>query len=239
MSLRALESFFNQVEWLPERHDVARWTLRGIRHGFLGIGSERPQSAIALDQIHSATIHAAPASPHPVLPAGDGLISLHSQQIIAVKTADCLPILIHHPKGVLALHAGWKGLATNIVGEALRTVQRLAWDFSELEFALGPCLSLGAFEVGPELLAAFRQEAYQMSDLEFAYASSKGHSDRWHLDLSGLAVLQLYRCGISASKISVIRTCTKSSSQRWHSFRRDGVKAGRNWSWIECGQLAR
>ncbi len=227
--------YLQEVQWLPSQDHIPRWTERGILHGFTGRASDRPSQTIALDQIHSATIIEVPAVVQGRLEPGDGLISQTRGQIVGVKTADCLPILIVNPRGVMALHAGWKGLAGDILGEALRWMQRNHWSWAETEIALGPCISLDAFEVGPELIDAFQKGPFQMNDFELALASSKGQGDRWHLDLSTAALLQMARFKIPPEKITIVRTCTKREKETWHSFRRDGAHAGRNWSWVQLG----
>lgn len=227
----ALEKFLEAITWTESAHRISAWTEKGISHGFEGKGFDLPSSGYALQQVHSPRLVHLPAKPLALEP-GDGLISTHKGQVIAVKTADCLPILIAHPRGVLALHAGWKGLAADILGGALQWMDEQGWALEEAEFALGPCISLDSFEVGPELLANFRREAFALQTLELAFASSKGQSDRWHLDLAVLAALQLARFAIEPARIHVVRTCTKKRADLWHSYRRDGTQAGRNWSWI-------
>ena len=129
----------------------------------------------------------------------------------------------------MAFHAGWRGLCQNILGKALDS---LASCYSEIEIAIGPCIGLDSFEVGPEVVDQFRLGSYRMSDEEFAVSSSKGHSDRWHLDLAMLAILQVYRYKIPPEQLYALRTCTKKNSELFYSYRRDGAAAGRNWSWI-------
>lgn len=231
-NLSQASDFIAQAHWHEALQRIPSWTERGIRHGFEGRDFAFPPHGISLQQIHSPLLIVPDAKGQGLAP-GDGLVSVHPEQLIGVKTADCLPILISHPRGVMALHAGWKGLAADIVGAALQWMKAQAWDLAQAEFALGPCISLDSFEVGPEILQAFLGEAFAAQPLELAFASSKGVADRWHLDLALLALLQIGRYGVRADKIHVVRSCTKKNSELWHSYRREGVQAGRNWSWIQ------
>ena len=98
--------------------------------------------------------------------------------------------------------------------------------------AIGPHISSHSFEVGPEVLFEFSNSKQFATDLQLCHISSKGHGDRWHLDLGIASVFSLINAGAKAENISLMRTCTKLNPNEWHSYRRDGLKAGRNWSWI-------
>ncbi len=225
------ESYLRRIHWLKNTRTIPEWERMGIAHGFEGKGYTLPKNGLSLNQVHGDTIHSVHgAADLPREPLeGDGLFSSVPQQLIAVKTADCVPILIASPEGVWALHAGWKGLSGNILGRALTSYRG---KMSELHVAIGPCIGLEAFEVGPEVIAGFRTGAFHMNEVEFAFASSKGHSDRWHLDLGMLAALQLQRFEVPPEQVSVVRMCTYRHAEQLHSFRRDASAAGRNWSWI-------
>lgn len=233
-TVSALESYLAQATWLEETSRIPVWEKRGILHGFEGVGYDLPSQGVSLQQVHGTQIVDV-SHPQKGLspPEGDGLVT-HTRGVrLAIKTADCLPVLVSGPRGVLALHAGWKGLAQDILGSAHQMWQG---DWQHCEVALGPCISLESFEVGPEVVQSFRTQKFAMEETEFAFASSKGTKDRWHLDLAMLAAFRLRRLGLPAKQLYIVRTCTKKFPQRWHSFRRDGGKAGRNWSWIEYNE---
>lgn len=237
--ISTLTHYLEQLNCLASTHRIPSWQSRGIAHGFEGKGFELAKGGHSLRQIHSATLVEPPAGaaqPAAELAAGDALISAAQGQVIAVKTADCVPILVAHPRGVLAIHAGWRGLGLDIIGASLREMEKRAWPLREAEIAIGPCISLDSFEVGGEVVTALREGPFQMQEAEFAFASSKGRADRWHLDLGILAALQLARFGFPPERVYILRSCTKQESERWHSYRRDGQGAGRNWSWIKAGR---
>jgi YfiH family protein len=228
--LTRLAEYIRRAHWLEATHRIPAWESLGISHGFEGRGFELPVEGRSLRQIHSAKIHEVSSNSRDL--EGDGLMATQQKTLIAVKTADCVPILVHHPQGVMALHAGWKGLAQDILGLAIHDMRKRGWDLRAASFAIGPCISLDSFEVGPDVIEALRAGPFQMREAEFAFASSKGRLDRWHLDLGVLALMELARFDLDPLQIHIIRTCTRKDEGRWHSFRREGSQAGRNWSWI-------
>jgi polyphenol oxidase len=234
MTSHPLESWINRISWLGPEHQLPRWVEGGINHGFEGLGFDLPESAYSLKQVHGPRLIEIQRGMDPtVLPEADGLWTLDAGVTIAVKTADCVPVVIHHPRLVMALHAGWKGMAQDILGVGLDVLKRQNISLAECRIGIGACISLDSFEIGPEVIDQFRGSPYQLDDEALAWASMKGQGDRWHLDLGLLAALRYRKAGIKPEQISVIRSCTRKNPMVWHSFRRDGQRAGRNWSWIK------
>jgi YfiH family protein len=229
----SIESWINRVTWLGTEHHLPSWVEGGIAHGFEGLGFELPKSGYHLKQVHGIELVEITKGADPQLLAeADGLWTREPGLIIAVKTADCVPVLIQHPRLVMSIHAGWKGLAQDILGAACQVLAKENIPFTDCKIGIGPCISLDSFEVGPEVIDQFRRGAYALDDETLAWASSKGQSDRWHLDLGLMTALRLREAGFKAEQLSVIRSCTRKNPMVWHSFRRDGQRAGRNWSWI-------
>ena len=135
----------------------------------------------------------------------------------------------------MAIHAGWKGLAQDILAHAYTYLSDQGIPGESCHWAIGPCISQQSFEVGPELVDLFYRQGLGLSSEDLALIMMKGKLDRWHVDLASLALLRLKSLGVPAHKISIIRSDTRQNSQLWHSYRRDGVQSGRNWSWIERG----
>jgi len=137
-------------------------------------------------------------------------------------TADCLPVLFCDQKGtqVAAAHAGWRGLAAGVLLETLNTFE----EPSKVSAYLCPAIGPEAFEVGPEVKAAFAEAP----DVCF----HKGHHDRWYADLYELARWQLMQAGVG--EVLGGKHCTFSEPEQYFSYRRDGV-TGRQASmiWIE------
>lgn len=229
--------YLNQVEWLETRNQIPRWHDRGIRHGFEGLGHELPPFGLHLKQVHSVDIQEVTEDgSQGLVGQGDILATRLPSHRIAVKTADCVPILLFHPELVMSIHAGWRGLAQDILGKVSSFVALKGFNPLECEWGIGPAVSSESFEIGPEVLEHFRTSAHYAADL--SWSVQKGLFDRWHMDLQTLSVVRLMRLGVGPERISVIRTDTKTQPSLWHSYRRDGEQAGRNWSWIEHGSAS-
>ena len=137
--------------------------------------------------------------------------------VAVVLTADCLPLLLAGPDGVAAVHAGWRGLADGVIEAAVRA---LSPSPGRIHAWLGPAIGQRAFEVGPEVRAAFVD-----ADPAAAGCFIAGRGDRWHADLYALARLRLTALGVHA--ISGGNGCTFEDAAQFHSYRRDGARSGR------------
>ena len=160
------------------------------------------------------------------LPQADAAVTSLPGQVLAILTADCLPLLLaaDDASEVGAAHAGWRGLAAGVIGRTLAAMQtppeRLcAW--------LGPAAGAAAYEVDEPVRRAFL-ELDAEAELGFAPARP-GH---YWLDLYAIARLQLKRAGVT--RIVGGNHCTISEPDRFFSHRRDG-RCGRMVSliWIE------
>lgn len=111
-----------------------------------------------LEQIHSAVIHRARAD---IKLVGDGLYTGENNFILSIKTADCLPIILYHPrKKILSLlHAGWRGTLLRITKKAILLLQS-KYDLKgkELIAAFGPCINPDNYEIGEEVYKLFEQK---------------------------------------------------------------------------------
>ncbi len=150
----------------------------------------------------------------------DALVANAEYTLLAVQTADCLPILIvdERKRAFAAVHAGWRGTLARIVA---RTVEQMQLEFdshpADLRAALGPAIGACCFEVGPEVLAAFRQE--------FAYAeeliSRQREDGKGYLNLNRANIRQLVDCGLSADRIYDCALCTYCRNDLFFSYRRE------------------
>jgi YfiH family protein len=193
-----------------------------LEHGF-GDRDYRPAASLTtLRQIHSdITAHAdRPDCP----PEGDALLSSTPGQLVAVKTADCLPILLvdERHRAVAAVHAGWRGTVSRI---AQKTIQAMAarWDTraTDLHAAIGPGIGGCCYEVGPEVAMRFAALFPERADLD----------RKTRIDLAEANRRQLVEAGVSPGRIYSAAQCT-FCSPGFHSFRRDGEAAGRMYSFI-------
>ncbi|MBO4807054.1 MAG: peptidoglycan editing factor PgeF [Paludibacteraceae bacterium] len=154
----------------------------------------------------------------------DALITRMKGICLGVTTADCVPILLYAPKTkiIAAVHAGWRGIACEIIAKAIECFEQMGAERDELIACTGPCISVDAYQVGKELIDGFSLvfSAEEMSQI----CIKKG--DGFHADLRNAAYIQLKNAGIDAKNISIHSGCT-FSDKRYFSARRQTVQSGR------------
>lgn len=144
--------------------------------------------------------------------------------VVGVLTADCVPVLLADRRGraVCAIHSGWRGTVAGITLAAVRTLAEQAGiEPAELVAAIGPCIELDAFEVGPEVAEQF----------DPAFVRTRGYA-RPHVDLLGVVRAQLTSAGVPAEHIERVGACTHANPDRYYSYRRDGEGIGQMLSFI-------
>ncbi|TKS54769.1 peptidoglycan editing factor PgeF [Luteimonas yindakuii] len=148
-------------------------------------------------------------------PEADASVTATPGVVLAILTADCLPVVFAAKDGgeIGAAHAGWRGLAGGVL-EA--TVAAMATPPAQLLAWLGPAAGPDAYEVGGEVHDAFVAGGTQVATA--FVATRPGH---WRVDLYALARQRLLATGIAAGDIHGGRLCTISDAARFYSHRRD------------------
>lgn len=175
-----------------------------------------PEGLVGLHQVHSPDVAVIGAAPGAGTPArADALVTDVPGLALCVLTADCMPILLADPEaGVIgAVHAGWRGLLAGVIENALAAMEGLGADRADISAVIGPCISQRAYEVGPELLAAFEAE-----DPDAARFFAQGTGDRHLFDLAGMGLARLRAAGVGHAEWT--RHCTYSDADRFYSYRR-------------------
>jgi len=198
-----------------------------LEHGFgTKLSGDWPQEdgRATLKQIHSTvTVVAGSAG---VLGEGDALVTNRPGIFVAVKTADCIPVLLVDPerRAVAAIHAGWRGTAGNIVRSAIDTlVSEFHTHPKDLWAAVGPGIGKCCYEVSGVVAQRFAAWVPEHADA----------TDGTMLDLTEVNRRQLVAAGLDASHVFVTSDwCTRCTPEVLHSFRRDGAAAGRMYSAI-------
>ncbi|HID37136.1 MAG TPA: peptidoglycan editing factor PgeF [Ghiorsea sp.] len=152
----------------------------------------------------------------------DILIATETQVTLAVRTADCLPILLADIEAgvVAAVHAGWRGTVQHVVGVAVDAMCDKGAKHERILASLGPSIGRCCFEVSADIAASLSQScgADVRSDKE----------GKVFADLSKTNQYQLRNKGLSASSIDVSQVCTYCNLQpHYFSYRRDCGKTGR------------
>ncbi|TDO96466.1 peptidoglycan editing factor PgeF [Marinomonas balearica] len=173
---------------------------------------QMPDTLIWLNQTHSTQVAYLPAK---VYSESDAAFTSSPNQICAVLTADCLPVVFTNRSGtqVAVAHAGWRGLCNGVLEETVSQFKKddpvIAW--------LGPAIGPEAFEVGEEVRAAFIEK---MTSAEGAFKASK-NTGKWLGNLYELARQRLQACGVF--EIYGGDHCTFTEEDQFYSYRRDGV----------------
>ena len=156
------------------------------------------------------------------VPDTDAVITDKAGLCIAVKTADCIPVLLYDSRRhiIAAVHAGWRGTVGRIVEKTLLQMRSRAGDVSAI---IGPGISLESFEVGDEVYEQFLQAGFPMVRLAERFPSTDG--ERWHINLKDANRWLLEQNGITRILVSDIDTLT---SPHFYSARRDTINTGRN-----------
>jgi hypothetical protein len=177
-----------------------------------------PSEPLWLKQVHGITV--VDAAQGGMEPEADGAYVTQPGAVCAALTADCLPVLLCNRAGtkVAALHAGWRGLAGGVIEVG---VQALGVPGNEILAWLGPAIGPQAFEVGPEVRAAFVQQ-----DAQAAQAFRAARDGKYLADIYLLARQRLQRLGVVAVYGGGL--CTVADDARFFSYRRDGA----------CGRMA-
>lgn len=171
-----------------------------------------------LHQIHSDTVVTA-AGRSGCLGEGDALLENTPGLLVAVKTADCIPLLMVDPvhRAVAAVHAGWRGSAQRIAARAVAGMEK---EFStrpeDLHVAIGPGIGKCCYQIGPEVAAEFAAYDPALRDSTQPLFLDLGEINRRQLADAGVNETRIYRAGI----------CTMCD-QDFHSYRRDKQRAGR------------
>jgi hypothetical protein len=203
---------------------------------------------ITLRQIHSDIIHYVDSVPAEPL-SGDGLITATPGLLLAIQTADCLPVILvdtkRHAVGVF--HAGWRGTVKRIVEKGVGEMYRhFGTRPRDLKAAIGPGVHGCCYEVGEEVRIKFESQfeygaslfrEVKESDpvrekypLLFLTARAPGHSElpkRIFLDLVEANRQQLLAAGVSKKNIDSSPLCTNCNPNLLFSYRAEKGKTGR------------
>jgi YfiH family protein len=147
---------------------------------------------------------------------------------LAVRTADCVPILVGCTKTgwAAAIHAGWRGLVSGIIPRTIESMVRQGCPPQTLVACIGPHIGADAFEVSEEVATRLDSIA------PHAGATRRVVGSKPHVSLRLIAEAQLLASGLGAASIEALNVCTYSNKRDFFSFRRDGTPGGRQLSVI-------
>jgi polyphenol oxidase len=200
---------------------------------------------IPLKQIHSDVIRLFDAAPAEIC-QGDASVTSRPGLLLAVQTADCVPILLVDPKkrAVAAIHAGWRGTLARIVTKAVGQMQmQFKSSPADILAAIGPSIGGCCYEVGTEVATQFLSqfaEAPEWFDefrtgdepnpIQWLNMMPPGHQPppkNVLLDLRKANRAQLLGAGLRAPNIFVSDLCTACRPDLLFSYRKEGPQSGR------------
>lgn len=183
------------------------------------LGALLPAEPLWLDQVHGTDVVDADTwqgetSP----PRGDAAVTTQRGSVLAVMTADCIPVVIAdtEARALGVAHAGWRGLAAGVLENTLAALTRRVPQASWRAW-IGPCIGQPRFEVGDEVRLAFVEQ-----DADTASCFTEGRMPgKWQADLAALARHRLARAGVAEIEIS--GRCTYDRADLFFSYRREPV----------------
>lgn len=192
--------------------------------------SARP--LLSLEQVHGAEVYvfeeSAPFPNKP--PQADAVITRRRDVVLAIRTADCLPVLFADLKSktIAAAHAGWRGLVRGVLENTLSCMAALGSEASQLRVAIGPGIGPCCFEVGAEVAGEVSAK-----DADLKKVLRQRSAEKYDVDLQAAARFVLQKAGVDARRIETLTACTACDpAARFFSYRRDGQQSGRHLSVI-------
>lgn len=170
---------------------------------------------VTVHQTHSNTVVTVDSPLETPRPEADAIVTRTPGLVLAILTADCLPVLFaDHEAGVIAVaHAGWKGARDGILEATLDSMEAIGAKRENTVAIIGPSISQRAYEVGPEFHETFVMDD---SDNNRFFAGNGGEKMLFDLQAYGLARLR----GAGIGDAEWTRHCTYGDPARFYSYRR-------------------
>ena len=187
-----------------------------------------------LNQTHSDLV--VPSPFEGLAPSADAHFTRARRVALCVRTADCMPVMIHDTNsGLIAgIHAGWRGIENEIIRKtAARLAVEAGASLDRAQAWIGPHIGSESFEVGSEVATSLELRFDAVRGFSRASTSLMPHSSgkKAYVDLLIIARAQLASCGIERERVLEIPIDTVTSMSH-ESYRRDGAASARQISFI-------
>jgi len=163
--------------------------------------------------------------------AADALVTSAPGVALAVRTADCVPVLlaVEGPgvARVAAVHAGWRGVVAGVIPAAVLALTAGGLATTAVRASIGPAIDGCCFEVHPDV-----SEALVAATGRREIVIVRGPGSRPHVDLRRAARWSLLSAGLLAEHIDLVGPCTRCAASAFHSYRREGGGRGRQLSFV-------
>jgi polyphenol oxidase len=226
----ASEGPFRSLSFSTAVGDDPQHVEENLRRAGALLGVEAPR-VLYLSQVHGreARFYREPrVRADTITLEGDAIGGTEPGSAYGVRSADCVPILVADAQSgaVMAIHAGWRGVACGAVEAGVTCLLRHAASTEGLLAAIGPHISRAAFEVSEDVAA----ELAASCPVPGAVTQEAGAKP--HVDLRFIVTQKLLALGLNEANVDQVGGCTFSNPERYFSFRRDGKVSGRHLSAI-------
>lgn len=226
-------NFGNPGDLPPDQRDPASNIRANLDLVSRALGAHE-RDVVQVHQVHAGAVYTVLAG-HPAHPTtndtkADALVTNDPGRLIAVRVADCVPVLLSSLDGsvVAAAHAGWRGVIADVVPHTVAAMLKLGVPApSSIVASIGPCIGPAAFEVGPEVAEAFRARFGPATP----NVRTAPHPGKHLVDLKAALCTQLIESGVPI--VDVLPHCTvttldpETNLPLFFSHRRDRGHTGR------------
>jgi YfiH family protein len=226
----ASEGPFESLSFSTAVGDDARHVDENLRRAgpLLGVDAEQ---ILYLSQVHGARAcfyREVATRAQTITLEGDAIGGTAANCAYGVRSADCVPVLLADETSgaVMAVHAGWRGVVGGAVEAGVACLRENIGGGGKLLAAIGPHISLAAFEVSAEVAAELAAAC------PVGGAVSRDGFTKSHVDLRFIVTQKLLALGLTEASIDQVGGCTLLEPSRYFSFRRDGKRSGRHLSAI-------
>lgn len=177
----------------------------------IGFKNFKKENLVFAEQVHGNEVFICPKNLGGLIKLGvDALISRNKNQILVIKTADCLPILIYDrkKKQVAGVHAGREGL---IKGVLPKVIKILNTDNRNLLVGIGPHIRKCCYFL--------RKKAKDVLNKKEILSFIEKRKEKYYLSLTDIAISQLVKCGVKKENIEDLGICTFCNNKNFYSFR--------------------
>lgn len=182
-----------------------------------------PQSVVYTNQIHSNIVKYVGTADVGNTYDCDGFVTNERDVTLAIRTADCVPILYYDDIGVIgAVHAGWRGTAGRIQCNAVTQMCTLGASPQNIKVAIGACIHKCCYEVGGD----FCRSLNELLGTELTSRHIEKRDGRVYCDLVSLNIELLTSMGVRKENITASQDCTCCRSELYFSHRASKGKRG-------------
>ena len=177
---------------------------------------QAPHQVLFLDQTHSRDVIVVNDVQNMPLCDGDAVVTRLPDLGLAIKTADCAPVMLFdETAGVIAaVHSGWQGTLQDIVTPTIAAMLSQGAMAIDIQVVIGPCLQQNRFLMGADVYQKFTVQNPAYADF---FRPAVDENDKYLFDNAGLIAWQLRQN--SVSQITTDQTCTLTQSEKYYSYR--------------------